>query len=73
MHCFLPLALTHPLPMGGHRHLPQFREPVPTPSPFHNGVSANVTNRAGSLAAVGEYRRAMKALSLLNRAYTEVA
>jgi hypothetical protein len=54
--------------MGGHRHLPHFRGPVPTPSPrsqpFHNGVSAKVANnRAASLVAVGEYRRATEALS----------
>jgi hypothetical protein len=30
---------------------------------FHNGVSAKATNRAASLGAVGEYRRAMEALN----------
>jgi hypothetical protein len=38
-------------------------DPISPSQPFHNGVSAKVTNRAASLAAVGEYRRAMEALS----------
>jgi hypothetical protein len=36
---------------------------VPTSNPFHNGASDKVANRAASLAAVGEYRRAMEALN----------
>jgi hypothetical protein len=35
--------------------------PIYPSQPFHNGVSAKVANRAASLAAVGEYRRAMEA------------
>jgi hypothetical protein len=33
---FPPLALTYLLPMGGHRHLPHFRRPVPTPYPLRS-------------------------------------
>jgi hypothetical protein len=67
MHCFPSLALTDPLPMGGHRHLPHFQGPVPTlcplRNPFHNGVSAKVANLTVGLAAVREYRRAMEVLN----------
>jgi hypothetical protein len=38
-------------------------DPMSTSQPFHNGVSAKVADRAASLAAVGEYRRAMEALN----------
>jgi hypothetical protein len=37
--------------------------PISTLQPFHDGVSNKVANRAASLAAVGEYRRAMEALN----------
>jgi hypothetical protein len=53
--------------MGEHRHLHDFRGHVPTPFPlrslFITKVSAKVANRAASLAAVGEYSRALKALN----------
>jgi hypothetical protein len=38
-------------------------DPIFPSQRFHNGVSANVANRAASLAAVGEYRRGMEALN----------
>jgi hypothetical protein len=38
-------------------------DPITPSQFFHNGVSAKVANREASLAAVGEYRRAMEALS----------
>ena len=38
-------------------------DPISPSQPFHNGVSAKVAHRAANLAAVGEYRRAMEALS----------
>jgi hypothetical protein len=38
-------------------------DPISPSQPFHNGVSAKVANRAASLAAVGEYHRAMEALN----------
>jgi hypothetical protein len=38
-------------------------DPMFTSQPFHNGVSAMVANRVASLAAVGDYRRAMGALN----------
>jgi hypothetical protein len=37
-------------------------DPISPSQPLHNRVSAKVANRAASLAAVGEYRRAMEAL-----------
>jgi hypothetical protein len=38
-------------------------DPISHSQPYHNTASAKVANRAASLAAVGEYRRAMEALS----------
>jgi hypothetical protein len=37
-------------------------DPMSISQPFHSGVSAKVATRAASLAAVGEYRRAMETL-----------
>jgi hypothetical protein len=38
-------------------------DPISPSELFHNGVPAMVANRAASLPTVGEYRRAMEALS----------
>jgi Ca2+-binding RTX toxin-like protein len=38
-------------------------DPISPSQPAHSGVSAKVANRATSQPAIGEYRRAMEALS----------